>query len=52
VDIGGLDPSARAVGGEIGEKYISAGKRIMKIFGLMVIVIGLVLHLMLGFKLQ
>lgn len=33
---------SRAVGGEIGEKYISAGKWITKIFGLAVIVIGLV----------
>jgi len=33
---------SRAVGGEIGEKYISAGVWITKIFGLAVIVIGLV----------
>jgi cytochrome c-type biogenesis protein len=33
---------SRAVGGQIGEKYISAGKYVTKIFGLMVIVIGLV----------
>jgi cytochrome c-type biogenesis protein len=33
---------SRAVGGEIGEKYISAGKWITKIFGLAVIVIGLI----------
>jgi cytochrome c-type biogenesis protein len=33
---------SRSVGGRIGEKYISAGKWITKIFGLAVIVIGLV----------
>jgi cytochrome c-type biogenesis protein len=33
---------SRAVGGEIGEKYISAGVWITKVFGLAVIVIGLV----------
>lgn len=33
---------SRAVGGQIGEKYISAGKYVTKIFGLMVIVIGLI----------
>jgi cytochrome c-type biogenesis protein len=33
---------SRAVGGEIGEKYIFAGKWITKIFGLAVIVIGLI----------
>jgi cytochrome c-type biogenesis protein len=33
---------SRAVGGQIGEKYISAGKWVTKIFGLAVIVIGLV----------
>ena len=33
---------SRAVGGQIGEKYISAGKYVTKIFGLAVIVIGLV----------
>jgi cytochrome c-type biogenesis protein len=33
---------SRAVGGEIGEKYIYAGKWITKIFGLAVIVIGLI----------
>jgi cytochrome c-type biogenesis protein len=33
---------SRAVGGQIGEKYISAGKYLTKIFGLMVIVIGLI----------
>ena len=32
---------SRAVGGQIGEKYISAGKYVTKIFGLAVIVIGL-----------
>lgn len=33
---------SRAVGGEIGEKYISAGKWVTKVFGLAVIVIGLI----------
>jgi cytochrome c-type biogenesis protein len=33
---------SRAVGGQIGEKYISTGKYVTKIFGLMVIVIGLI----------
>jgi cytochrome c-type biogenesis protein len=33
---------SRAVGGEIGEKYIWAGKYVTKIFGLIVIAIGLV----------
>ncbi len=33
---------SRAVGGQIGEKYIAAGKYVTKIFGLAVIVIGLV----------
>ncbi len=33
---------SRAVGGQIGEKYISAGKYVTKIFGLAVIVIGLI----------
>jgi len=33
---------SRAVGGRIGEKYISAGKWITKIFGPAVIVIGLI----------
>ncbi|HOV51725.1 MAG TPA: cytochrome c biogenesis protein CcdA, partial [Methanothrix sp.] len=33
---------SRAVGGQIGEKYISAGKWITKIFGLAVIIIGLI----------
>jgi cytochrome c-type biogenesis protein len=33
---------SRAVGWEIGEKYIWAGKYVTKIFGLMVIVIGLI----------
>lgn len=33
---------SRAVGGQIGEKYISAGKWITKIFGLAVIVLGLI----------
>jgi cytochrome c-type biogenesis protein len=33
---------SRTVGGQIGEKYISAGKWVTKIFGLAVIVIGLV----------
>lgn len=43
---------SRAVGGEIGEKYISAGKWVTKIFGLAVIVIGLVYAVRyFGFKL-
>ncbi len=33
---------SRAVGGQIGEKFISAGKYVTKVFGLAVIVIGLV----------
>lgn len=33
---------SRAVGGQIGEKYISAGKWVTKVFGLAVIVIGLI----------
>ena len=33
---------SRAVGGEIGEKYILVGKYVTKIFGLLVILIGLV----------
>ncbi len=33
---------SRAVGGQIGEKYISAGKYVTKVFGLAVIVIGLI----------
>ncbi|HUS74822.1 MAG TPA: cytochrome c biogenesis protein [Methanothrix sp.] len=33
---------SRAVGGQIGEKYISAGKYVTKVFGLTVIVIGLI----------
>jgi cytochrome c-type biogenesis protein len=33
---------SRAVGGEIGEKYISAGKWVTKVFGLAVIIIGLI----------
>ena len=33
---------SRAVGGQIGEKYIAAGKYVTKIFGLAVILIGLV----------
>jgi len=33
---------SRAVGGQIGEKYISAGKWITKIFGIAVIIIGLI----------
>ena len=42
---------SRAVGGQIGEKYISAGKYVTKIFGLMVIVIGLIYTVRyLGFK--
>jgi cytochrome c-type biogenesis protein len=33
---------SRAVGGQIGEKYISSGKYVTKVFGLAVIVIGLI----------
>ncbi len=33
---------SRAVGGQIGEKYISAGKYVTKIFGVAVILIGLI----------
>jgi len=33
---------SRAVGGQIGEKYMAAGKYVTKIFGLAVIVIGLI----------
>jgi cytochrome c-type biogenesis protein len=33
---------SRAVGGQIGEKYISAGKYVTRIFGVAVIVIGLI----------
>jgi cytochrome c-type biogenesis protein len=33
---------SRAVGGQIGEKYISAGKWVTKVFGLVVIAIGLI----------
>ena len=33
---------SRAVGGQIGEKYISAGKWVTKVFGLAVILIGLI----------
>jgi cytochrome c-type biogenesis protein len=43
---------SRAVGGQIGEKYISAGKWVTKVFGLAVIVIGLVYAVRyFGFKL-
>jgi cytochrome c-type biogenesis protein len=43
---------SRAVGGQIGEKYISAGKYVTKIFGVAVIVIGLIYSVRyLGFKL-
>jgi cytochrome c-type biogenesis protein len=43
---------SRAVGGQIGEKYISAGKWVTKVFGLAVIVIGLVYGVRyFGFKL-
>lgn len=43
---------SRAVGGQIGQKYISAGKYVTKIFGLAVIVIGLVYGVRyFGFKL-
>jgi cytochrome c-type biogenesis protein len=42
---------SRAVGGQIGEKYISAGKYVTKIFGVAVIVIGLIYAVRyLGFK--
>jgi len=42
---------SRAVGGQIGEKYIAAGKHITRIFGLAVIVIGLIYAVRyLGFK--
>lgn len=42
---------SRAVGGQIGDKYIAAGKHITKIFGLAVIVIGLIYAVRyLGFK--
>ncbi|RQW77589.1 MAG: cytochrome c biogenesis protein [Methanothrix sp.] len=42
---------SRAVGGQIGEKYISAGKWVTKVFGLAVIVIGLIYAVRyLGFK--
>lgn len=42
---------SRAVGGQIGEKYISVGKYVTKIFGVAVIVIGLVYAVRyLGFK--
>jgi len=42
---------SRAVGGQIGEKYIAAGKHVTKIFGLAVIVIGLIYAVRyLGFK--
>ncbi len=37
-----IDTFSRAVGGKIGEKYISAGKWITKIFGPAVIIIGLI----------
>jgi cytochrome c-type biogenesis protein len=43
---------SRAVGGQIGEKYLSAGKYVTKVFGLAVIVIGLIYAVRyLGFKL-
>ncbi len=43
---------SRAVGGQIGEKYISAGKWVTKIFGVAVIVIGLIYAVRyFGFKL-
>ncbi len=43
---------SRAVGGEIGEKYISAGKWVTKLFGLLVIVVGIVYAIRyFGFKL-
>jgi cytochrome c-type biogenesis protein len=42
---------SRAVGGQIGDKYISAGKYVTKIFGLAVIVIGMIYAIRyLGFK--
>ncbi len=42
---------SRAVGGQIGEKYITAGKYVTKIFGLAVIMIGLIYAVRyLGFK--
>jgi cytochrome c-type biogenesis protein len=43
---------SRAVGGEIGEKYISTGKWVTKLFGLAVILIGIIYAVRyLGFKL-
>lgn len=43
---------SRAVGGQIGEKYISAGKVVTKVFGLAVSVIGLIYAIRyFGFKL-
>jgi cytochrome c-type biogenesis protein len=43
---------SRAVGGEIGEKYISIGKWVTKLFGLAVILIGIIYAVRyLGFKL-
>ncbi len=43
---------SRAVGGEIGEKYISIGKWVTKVFGVAVIIIGLIYAARyLGFKL-
>ena len=42
---------SRAVGGQIGEKYIAAGRHVTKIFGLAVIVIGFIYAVRyLGFK--
>ncbi len=42
---------SRAVGGQIGEKYISAGRYVTKIFGVAVIVIGLIYAVrFLGYK--
>jgi cytochrome c-type biogenesis protein len=42
---------SKAVGGQIGEKYIAAGKHVTRIFGLAVIVIGLIYAVRyLGFK--
>jgi cytochrome c-type biogenesis protein len=42
---------SRAVGGQIGEKYISTGKYVTKVFGLAVIIIGLIYAVRyLGFK--
>lgn len=42
---------SRAVGGQIGEKYIAAGKHVTKIFGMAVIVIGFIYAVRyLGFK--